>query len=146
MATSTLSQAPTEEHRAFREAIREFCRRECGPREKQVALTDNFREGHNAGIYSAMADLGWLGVSIPSEDGGSDGGMTGASILLVETACGLAPVSGYGPTVLVVGDSERFGTEAQKHEVLGEIANGSVEAISMSEPDAGSDVASLSCA
>jgi isovaleryl-CoA dehydrogenase len=135
----------TDEQRAFRGAVREFCRRECGTREQQIALTDHFRHGHNAALYATMADLGWLGVSIPSDYGGSSGGMTGACILLEETARGLAPISGYGTTVIVASAYERFGTTAQKSEVLGEIMCGSVEAISMSEPDSGSDVASLNC-
>lgn len=136
----------TDEQHAFRDAVRDFCQRECATREQQIALTDNFRHGHNAELYKAMADLGWLGVSIPDDYGGSSGGMTGACILLEETARGLAPISGYGTTVIVAAAYERFGTKEQKRDVLGEIVDGSVEAISMSEPDAGSDVASLSCA
>jgi alkylation response protein AidB-like acyl-CoA dehydrogenase len=40
---------------------------------------------------------------------------------------------------------ERFGTEELKREILGDIARGRVEAIAMSEPEAGSDVGNLSC-
>jgi len=71
--------------------------------------------------------------------------MLGACLFLEETAHGKAPIAGYGTTVIVAGAYERFGTESQKQEVLNDVAGGSVEAISMSEPGAGSDVASLSC-
>jgi alkylation response protein AidB-like acyl-CoA dehydrogenase len=43
----------------------------------------------------------------------------------------------------VVGALNRFGTEAQKQELLGSVTRGGVLAIAMSEPESGSDVASL---
>ena len=47
--------------------------------------------------------------------------------------------------LIVAGATQRFGTEAQKEEILGGIAGGAVEAIAMTEPEAGSDVGALSC-
>ena len=40
---------------------------------------------------------------------------------------------------------ERFGSETLKAEILGDIARGRIAAIAMSEPEAGSDVGSLTC-
>jgi alkylation response protein AidB-like acyl-CoA dehydrogenase len=62
-----------------------------------------------------------------------------------ETSRGLAPIGGYATTLIVAGATQRFGTDAQKQEVLGGIASGSVEAIAMTEPEAGSDVGALAC-
>ena len=135
----------SDERRAFVEAIREFCRRECGTREQRREATDGFTRLHSDRLYARMAELGWTGVSIPEEYGGSGDGMFGASLFLEETWRGMAPVLGYGTTVIVAGAYERFGTPEQKREVLGDIARGSIEAISMSEPNAGSDVARLAC-
>jgi alkylation response protein AidB-like acyl-CoA dehydrogenase len=45
----------------------------------------------------------------------------------------------------VAGCYKRFGSEEQKVSALGRIAEGSVMAISISEPEAGSDVANISC-
>ncbi len=135
----------TSEQDAFVEAIRDFARRECGTREQQLALTRDFTEGHNADVYSHFAELGWLGVSISEIYGGSGGGAVGGCLLLEETARGMVPISGYGTTIIVASAYEQFGTEEQKRMVLGEITQGSVEAISMSEPNAGSDVARLAC-
>jgi alkylation response protein AidB-like acyl-CoA dehydrogenase len=47
--------------------------------------------------------------------------------------------------MIVAGAVRRFGTEEQKQQLLGGIARGRVEAIAMSEPEAGSDVGNLSC-
>jgi isovaleryl-CoA dehydrogenase len=55
----------------------------------------------------------------------------------------LAPIGGYATTLIVAGATKRFGTEDQKQEILGGISKGSVEAIAMTEPEAGSDVGSL---
>jgi isovaleryl-CoA dehydrogenase len=138
--------ALSDEQRDFVDAIRDFCDRECGTRDQRERLTDGYREHHNFEIYKKMADLGWLGVTIPEEYGGSGGGMLDACIFMEETARGMAPIGAYATTLIVVGATMRFGSEEQKHEILGGIAGGAAEAIAMTEPEAGSDVGALSCA
>jgi alkylation response protein AidB-like acyl-CoA dehydrogenase len=71
--------------------------------------------------------------------------MVDACIFLEETMRGLVPIAGYGVSLIVAGAYERFGTDEQKQEILGGITRGRVEAIAMSEPEAGSDVGNLSC-
>ena len=69
-----------------------------------------------------MAELGWLGVTIPEEYGGSGGSMLDACLFMEETSRGLAPIGGYATTLIVAGATQRFGTEEQKAEILGGIA------------------------
>ncbi|HEX8753864.1 MAG TPA: acyl-CoA dehydrogenase family protein [Solirubrobacterales bacterium] len=138
--------ALSNEQRDFVVAIRSFCDRECGTRDQRERLTDGYREHHNFEIYRQMAELGWLGVTIPEEYGGSGGTMLDACLFMEETSRGLAPIGGYATTLIVAGATQRFGTEEQKAEILGGIAGGAVEAIAMTEPEAGSDVGALSCA
>jgi alkylation response protein AidB-like acyl-CoA dehydrogenase len=133
----------SDEQRDFVSAIRDFCRRECGTREQREQLTDHYTELHNAGLYKQMADLGWLGLTIPKEYGGSGGTMLEACLFMEETSRGLAPIGGYSTTLIVAGATKRFGSEEQKQRILGGISNGSVEAIAMTEPESGSDVGSL---
>ena len=71
--------------------------------------------------------------------------MVDACIFLEETMRGLVPIAGYGVSLIVAGAYERFGTDEQKQEILGGIPAGRVEAIAMSEPEAGSDVGNLTC-
>jgi alkylation response protein AidB-like acyl-CoA dehydrogenase len=137
--------ALTDEQRAFVESIQDFARRECGSREQREALTDGGREGHNQELYERMAGLGWLGVTIPEEYGGSGGGAVELCLLLEEIGRGLIPVGFIGVSMIVAGAVRRFGTEEQKQQLLGGIARGRVEAIAMSEPEAGSDVGNVSC-
>src|SRR5215208_3699063 len=135
--------ALTDAQSDFVAAIRDFSKRECGTQEQREALTDGYTEAHNDGLYRKMGELGWLGVTIPEEHGGSGGGMLDACLFMEETSRGLAPIGGYATTLIVAGATQRFGTESQKQEILGGIARGSVEAIAMTEPEAGSDVGSL---
>ena len=135
--------ALTDEQSDFVAAIRDFCDRECGTQEQRERLTDGYSEHHNFEIYKQMADLGWLGVTIPEAYGGSGGTMLDACLFMEETSRGLAPIGGYATTLIVAGATQRFGTEEQKDEILGGIARGAVEAIAMTEPEAGSDVGSL---
>ncbi len=134
----------TDEQRDFAAAIRDFCERECGTPEKRDQLTKGHTALHNQELYERMAKLGWLGLTIPEEYGGSGGTMLDACLFMEETSRGLAPIGGYATTLIVAGATGRFGTPEQKKEILGGIARGSVEAIAMTEPEAGSDVGSLS--
>lgn len=143
--TSTSTSGLSDEQLDFREAIRDFAAREAGTAEQREALTGGYRELHNQGIYEKLAELGWLGVSIDERYGGGGQGMVDACIFLEETTRGLIPIGGYGVSLIVAGAYERFGTEQQKEEMLAGICAGRVEAIAMSEPEAGSDVGSLKC-
>jgi alkylation response protein AidB-like acyl-CoA dehydrogenase len=135
----------TDEQNAFREAVRDFAARECGTAEQREQLTDGYRDAQNMEIYAKLAELGWLGVAIPEEYGGSSGGMVDLCLLLEEISRGMIPAGEFGISSIVAGAYERFGTEEQKQEILSGIAGGNVEAIAMSEPEAGSDVGNLSC-
>ncbi len=133
----------TDEQSDFVAAIRDFCARECGTQEQRERLTDSYEDHHSFELYGKMADLGWLGVTIPEQYGGSGGSMLDACLFMEETSRGLAPIGGYATTLIVAGATGRFGSEEQKAKILGGIAGGSVEAIAMTEPEAGSDVGSL---
>ncbi|WP_033342548.1 acyl-CoA dehydrogenase family protein [Catenuloplanes japonicus] len=125
----------TDEQKAFAEALREFSRREAGTRARRDELTEHGRHAHHQGLYEKMAGLGWLGA----------GGMTDACVFLEETAYGMLPIGGYTTSLIVAGAVERFGTDAQKAHIRKGLEAGRTYSISMSEPDAGSDVAALAC-
>jgi isovaleryl-CoA dehydrogenase len=133
----------TDEQEHFVESIRDFCEREVGTAEKREQLTKGYQLHHVQPLYEKMAELGWLGLTIPEEFGGSGGSMLDACLFMEETSRGMAPIGGYATTLIVAGATKRFGTDEQKKKVLGGIASGSVEAIAMTEPEAGSDVGSL---
>lgn len=135
----------TTEQKDFAASVADFCRRECGTRGLRDALTGNGRDSHHDGLYRRMAELGWIGAGLPAEFGGADGGMVDVCLFLEETARGMAPIGGFTTSVIVAEAYRRFGTAEQKKLVLGGVANGEVASIAMSEPEAGSDVAALTC-
>jgi alkylation response protein AidB-like acyl-CoA dehydrogenase len=135
----------SDEQRAFVESIRHFAAREVGTREQRDRLTDHGREPHNQEVYERVAELGWIGVSIPREYGGSGGGAVDMCLMLEETSRGMIPIQFVGVSLITAGAVGRFGSEELKQEILGGIARGRPECIAMSEPEAGSDVGALSC-
>jgi isovaleryl-CoA dehydrogenase len=137
--------ALTDEQRAFADAVAAFCRRECGTREQRDALTGSDRHAHSAELYRKAAELGWLGVGLPEEAGGSGGGAVEMCLFLEETARAMAPLGGWTTSIIVGGTYARFGSADQQRAVIGGIARGAVASIAMSEPGAGSDIAALSC-
>jgi isovaleryl-CoA dehydrogenase len=148
---STVTEVPahdawmTDERKAFVEAIRDFVKRELATREQRAAATAGFKEAHSHEMYAKLAGLGWLGASISEEYGGSGGSIVDACLFLEETSRGMVPMAGFPVSLIVAGAYERFGTEEQRSEILGGICDGRVEAIAMSEPEAGSDVGNLQC-
>ena len=135
----------TDERRDFVAAIDDFCRREVGTREQWRTLTDDGRMPHNAELYKKMAELGWLGVAVPEEYGGAGQGMADLVLFLERVAYWQAPVGGFATSAITAASYEKFGTVEQKRQVLGDFLAGTVLAVSMSEPGAGSDVAALTC-
>jgi isovaleryl-CoA dehydrogenase len=123
----------THEQEAFVQAIRDFAAKE----------RFDGSDPHQEDVAARMAELGWYGLTIDEEYGGSGGSFLDAALFPEETACGQIPIGAYGVTLIVTGALNRFGTEEQKRELLAHVARGGALAIAMSEPEAGSDVAAL---
>ncbi|MBP2371104.1 acyl-CoA dehydrogenase family protein [Pseudonocardia parietis] len=135
----------TEDQADLARAIGEFCHREIGSKQRRDELTENGTNPHSDEIYRKMAELGWLGIAVPEEYGGAGSGMRELLVFLEETSYGQAPISGFATTIITAAAIEKFGTEEQKRELLGGVCRGDVLSISMSEPEAGSDVGGLKC-
>ena len=135
----------SDEQRDFQAAIADFCERELGTKEQRERLTNGYTELHNTEIYDKLAELGWLGVSIAEQYGGSGGGLVDACIFLEEHH------ARAGADRRLRGQPDRRRRlRALRHRgaEAGDPRRdraGRVEAIAMSEPEAGSDVGALSC-
>lgn len=133
----------TAEQLDFANAIEQFCSERCGSADQRRELTDDGRLSNSPELLLRLADLGWLGVSLPAEYGGGGAGMVEECIFLEETARGLAPIHAYGTGLTAAQTYLRHGTEEQKKEVLSNLCSGRFEAIALSEPGAGSDLGSV---
>jgi alkylation response protein AidB-like acyl-CoA dehydrogenase len=88
---------------------------------------------------------GWIGMTWPKKYGGHERSFLERYVVMEEMLAAGAPVSAHwvadrqsGPLLL------RFGTEAQREKILPAIVRGELAfAIGMSEPDSGSDLASI---
>lgn len=140
-----MSRQLTEDQQQFVQSVRTFTQKECGTHEQRRELTDNGALNHNQGLYEKAARLGWIGVALPQEHGGSGGSVVDECLMLQEMARGGAPIAGVIPTLIVAGSYNRFGSPEQKKDRLAGIVDGETHSIAMSEPDSGSDVASLTC-
>jgi isovaleryl-CoA dehydrogenase len=135
----------TDEQQRFVDTVRDFCKKECGSREQRLALTDGGKEANSPQIAAKLADLGWLGLSIPEEYGGSGGGLFDAILFVEAMSRGRAPMPSYPVSLIVTHTYLKFASEDIKKEVLGGVVAGTPTSIAMSEPGSGSDVASLTC-
>lgn len=135
----------TDEQDSLVSTVREFAARECGSREKRLALTNGGTTHTNRDIARKLADLGFLGLSIPEEYGGSGGGLFDACLFLEELTYNQIPLGSYGVTLIVSHMYLKSATEDLKKEILGSVLAGTPAAVAMSEPGSGSDVASLRC-
>ena len=125
----------SEEQSLLRDAARAWTQ-EKSPVTAFRKLRDSKNElGFDPAVWSEMGEMGWAGVVIPEEDGGSDFGYVGLGLVLEETgrtltASPLLSSALVGASALVLG-----GSEAQKQAWLPKLAAG--EAIATLAVDEG---------
>ncbi len=132
----------TPKQSALREAIREFLDEELAG---QPAFDDAWMVGVSRDFSRKLGARGWIGYTWPKGYGGQEGSYLERLILTEELLRAGAPVAAHwmadrqiGPALLA------YGSEEHKREFLPRIARGElVFCIGMSEPNAGSDLASL---
>jgi isovaleryl-CoA dehydrogenase len=137
--TSDLLFNPSQEHRFLRQSIADFARKEVDP---QAAEHD--RKGElNVALFRKLADLGVLGITIPSEHGGA--GMDTVAAVIVHHE-----LSKYDPgfclaylahAMLFVNNFYHCANEAQRARYLPKTLSGEwIAGMGMTEPGAGTDV------
>lgn len=125
-----------EERQLLHESIEDYLSDRYGPeRARTVARADD--DGFSREAWADYARLGWLGLTIPEDDGGSGGGLTEAAILFAAAGRHLALEPLVPTLILGAGALQRIGTPAQKGR-LGRIAAGEhMMAFLHGEPDSG---------
>ncbi len=136
------TQVPAEEL-AFRQEIRTFLN------EALAGMPSHLRArswmGADEDFSRKLASRGWLGLTIPTQYGGSGKGFFSRFVLSEELLASGAPVASHwiadrqsGPLIL------KFGTEAQRNFYIPRICRAEAFfCIGMSEPNSGSDLASI---
>ena len=132
------------EQQAFERQVRRFVDENLTPELRAEVEREQFSIGPlGKQFLKLMGRQGWLGVGWPREYGGQGRGAIEQWLFLEEMAAenlptGALTLSSAGPTLM------RVGSEQLKSEYLPKILSGEVEfAIGYTEPNAGSDLASL---
>ena len=127
---------------ALREAVRAFVQREIAPRAAQIDQDNLFP----ADMWRKLGELGVHGLTVSEEYGGTNLGYLAHMVAMEEVSRGSASVGlSYGAhSNLCVNQIHRNGSEAQKRQYLPKLISGEyIGALAMSEPNAGSDVVSM---
>lgn len=133
-----------ETAQSLREEVRAFLsdERDAG---SFVPSVDTWLGGFDPTFSRKLGERGWLGMTWPERYGGHERSSLERFVVIEELLAAGAPVAAHwvadrqtGPTLL------RFGTEEQRQRYMPAIARGErYFAIGMSEPDSGSDLASV---
>ena len=124
--------------------VRAFLASELPPGSHEPGL--GMSAAHNKEFSKKMADRGWVGMSLPVQYGGGDRSAVDRFIVVEEMLRWGAPVGYHWVADRQTGNIIlAYGTEDQKDRFLPKICAGELGfSIGMSEPDSGSDLASVS--
>jgi acyl-CoA dehydrogenase len=145
-ATASTPRRPlppfTEEHEEFRGAVRRFVETELYPHATEWEQARWFPDE----VFTRCAELGYIGLKFPAEYGG-DGDPVADAVFVEELSrCGSGGLAaGIGAhSGIALPPIWKFGTEEQKQRYLVPGIRGEkIAALAITEPDAGSDVASI---
>jgi len=135
----------TQEQEQLRHDVREFLKGELAQGLWQPQC-DAWIQGFDPGFTKRVAERGWIGLTWPREYGGRERSFVDRLIVTEEMLRYGAPAALHWFADRQIGGSIlRYGTDSQKAEFLPRIIRGEIYVgLGMSEPEAGSDLASLS--
>ena len=116
---------------------------------EQDVLPDAMKYEHNDEyphlIVNKMKDLGYFGALVPEEFGGSEMDAMSLVVFTEELSRGWMSLTGVlGSHSMVGWLIDKYGNESQRKDWLPKVAKGEMRfGIGITEPDGGSDVASL---
>jgi len=132
----------SKEQKNFVKEIDEFCKKECAGADI-AQLEESGADPED--IERKLVEKGWYGLSFPVEYGGLNKGIFDLGLLVQGLIRGVYPYPGrLSITTLNALNLMENGSEDQKKEILPKVIRGEATmSISVTEPNAGSDIASL---
>ncbi|MDH4223435.1 MAG: acyl-CoA dehydrogenase [candidate division Zixibacteria bacterium] len=132
----------SEDQKMIKEAAREFASEKLAPRAQEFDEKEEIPKE----LYKELADLGYMGMLMPEEYGGS--GLDFISYILVmeefSKTCAALEISLSVHNSLISDAIFKYGTEVQKKKYLPKLTRGEfIGAYSLTEPEAGTDAGSL---
>ncbi len=131
----------SEEQEMLRRSARDFLAKECDS--KVVRRLMEAPDAYDPALWKKVADLGWTALGIPEQYGGV-GTFLDLIVVLEEAGRALLPGPFFATMGLAVPALIEAGTDAQKKEALGAIAQGSARAtLAFTEPSGRWDASSV---
>ena len=122
-----MKMAYDEDQQLMQKTAREFVTGQ-SPVSRMRALRDSGDAiGYSPELWKEMAQLGWVGVNLPENYGGSAMGFADLCLLLEETGRNLMPEPFVETMVVGAGLIAQAGSEAQKDAWLSNIASGDAQ-------------------
>ncbi len=113
----------SDDQKQLADQARRFLRERAGLKAARAVLEDP-ATSHDAALWKAVADMGWLGVAIPEEHGGAGLGRLELCLLAEEMGRALAPIP-YSSTVYFLSEALLLaGSKDQQVQHLPKIATG----------------------
>ncbi|HJS71915.1 MAG TPA: acyl-CoA dehydrogenase family protein, partial [Acidimicrobiia bacterium] len=118
-----VTYAPTEEQELIRSTARQFLEDRIGMEKvRDLMMSD---DGFDPVLWKEMAEMGWTGLIIPEEHGGSGLGAVEMSVLLEEMGRMVTPGPFFASAVMATTAILELGTSAQQADLLAPLASGS---------------------
>jgi acyl-CoA dehydrogenase len=133
----------TEEHAQLRDSVRRFAQKHIAPHAHAWEEACEFP----LELYKTAADANLLGISYPTEEGGAGGDVTHAVVAAEEMVLyghSVGTCVGLNSHGIALPPILRVGTADQKKRFVRPVLQGEkISALAITEPNGGSDVASL---
>lgn len=136
----------TEEQQLIQDTAKQFASEQLAPLAAQIDQQEN-RKGFLNNL-SSLAQLGFMGLNVKAEYGGSEAGVIAFSLAITELAKGCASTAvTVSVSNLVAEVIQAMGTTSQKQTYLPKLCSGEYAAGSfcLTEANAGSDPANMDC-
>ncbi len=132
----------TEEQKILQSSAADFLKKEC-PKElvRELEETD---EKHSPELWRKIAELGWLGLNLPEEYGGTDWTFLDMAVLMEEMGYNICPAPFISTAILGCVPVLEAGTDDQKQEILPKVAGGElIMTMALTETDGGCEPATI---
>lgn len=114
----------TEEQTMLRDMAKQFFTEQVPVTNLRKLRDEESADGYDKAVWQQIVELGFAGILIPEEQGGTGFGPIGLGIVMQEAGRTLAATPLYSTAILGAGLILAAGSDAQKAELLPQIAGG----------------------
>ncbi|MCH7593014.1 MAG: acyl-CoA/acyl-ACP dehydrogenase [Chloroflexi bacterium] len=115
----------SETQQLIRNSAREFLEENCDT--QYVRAMEEDEVGHTEELWDQIAELGWLGLTVPEEYGGAGMTFSELAVLLEETGAAMLPGPFFSTAVIGAEALKMAGSDEQKTDLLSKLAEGKLK-------------------